>query len=72
MVECRKLIDILELYEKASGQAINRQKTTLFFNPHKPIGEVGHQKQAGSTNHDQLGKVSRIANGEGQIQGEHF
>ena len=44
MVECRKLIDILELYERASSQAINRQKTTLFFSPHKPIGEVGHQK----------------------------
>ena len=32
--ECRNLLDILESYEKASGQAINRKKkTTLFFNP---------------------------------------
>ena len=27
------MIDILKLYERASGQAINRQKTTLFFIP---------------------------------------
>ena len=32
-IECRNLLDILESYEKASGQAINRQKTTLFFSP---------------------------------------
>ena len=30
-VECQNLLDILESYEKALGQAINRQKTTLFF-----------------------------------------
>ncbi|XP_023906329.1 uncharacterized protein LOC112018051 [Quercus suber] len=30
-VECRNLLHILESYEKASGQAINRQKTKLFF-----------------------------------------
>ena len=29
--ECRQLLDILTQYEKASGQAINRAKTTLFF-----------------------------------------
>jgi len=31
--ECRSLLDILALYERASGQAINRQKATLFFSP---------------------------------------
>ena len=29
--ECQRLMDILGQYEAASGQAINRQKTTLFF-----------------------------------------
>jgi len=29
--ECRQLLDILTQYEEASGQAINRAKTTLFF-----------------------------------------
>ena len=29
--ECRNILDILALYEAASRQAINRQKTTLFF-----------------------------------------
>ena len=29
--ECQSLLDILALYEKALGQAINRLKTTLFF-----------------------------------------
>ena len=31
--ECRNLLNILAMYERASGQAINRQKTTLFFSP---------------------------------------
>lgn len=29
--ECHKLLDLLTQYEEASGQAINRLKTTLFF-----------------------------------------
>ena len=29
--ECRHLLDILTQYEEASGQAINKAKTTLFF-----------------------------------------
>ena len=29
--ECQNLLHILAQYEEASGQAINRQKTTLFF-----------------------------------------
>ena len=36
--ECKHLLDILALYEGASGQAINRQKTTLFFNPNTNQG----------------------------------
>ena len=31
MEECQRLLAILEQYVAASGQAINRQKTTLFF-----------------------------------------
>ena len=31
--EWQNLLDLLALYKKASGQAINRQKTTLFFSP---------------------------------------
>ena len=29
--ECQRLLDLLEIYKAASGQAINRQKTSLFF-----------------------------------------
>jgi len=29
--ECEKLLEILATYERASGQQINRDKTTLFF-----------------------------------------
>ena len=29
--ECAKLLEILATYERASGQQINRDKTTLFF-----------------------------------------
>ena len=31
--ECRNLLNILAMYERASSQAINRQKTILFFSP---------------------------------------
>ncbi|KAK9990436.1 hypothetical protein SO802_025421 [Lithocarpus litseifolius] len=34
--ECQKLLDILAKYEHASGQQINREKTTLFFNKSTP------------------------------------
>lgn len=36
--ECEKLLEVLAKYEGASGQQINRAKTTLFFSksPHKP------------------------------------
>jgi hypothetical protein len=35
-VECEKIQDILWLYEKASGQKLNREKTTLFFSKNTP------------------------------------
>ena len=31
MGECKRLLDLLGTYEAASGQSINRQKTSLFF-----------------------------------------
>ena len=30
---CRKILDILTVYENCSGQKINREKTSLFFSP---------------------------------------
>jgi hypothetical protein len=35
-LECQKFQDILQLYEKASGQQLNRAKTTLFFSRNTP------------------------------------
>ena len=29
--ECQKLLEVLATYENASGQQINREKTTIFF-----------------------------------------
>ena len=34
--EGRSLLDLLTFYESASGQAINRRKTTLFFSRNTP------------------------------------
>lgn len=31
MEECRKVLEILDMYEGASGQKLNRSKMTLFF-----------------------------------------
>ena len=39
--ECEKLLEILATYEQASGQQINRDKTTLFFSK-----STSHQMQA--------------------------
>ena len=30
--ECKKILNILEIYESASGQKVNKNKTALFFN----------------------------------------
>ena len=34
MEECGKVLEILDMYEGASGQKVNRSKTTLFFSKH--------------------------------------
>ena len=53
--ECRNLLDILESYEKASGQAINRKKNHSLLQPeHKASGEGRNLKHARSTDHHQL------------------
>ena len=39
--ECAKVLNILETYENASGQKVNRNKTTLFFS--KSIVEIMRQ-----------------------------
>ena len=36
LVECRKIQDLLECYEKAAGQQLNRSKTSLFFSKSMP------------------------------------
>ena len=35
--ECNKISEILEVYEKGSGQKINREKTNLFFISNTPL-----------------------------------
>jgi hypothetical protein len=36
LIECQKIQEILAIYEKASGQQLNRAKTTLFFSRNTP------------------------------------
>ena len=35
--ECNKIVEILEVYKRGSGQKINREKTNLFFNSNTPL-----------------------------------
>ena len=35
--ECQKVLEILSTYEKFSGQKLNKEKTTLFFNKSTPL-----------------------------------
>ena len=37
LVECRKIQELLECYEKASGQQLNRSKTDLFLSKSTPL-----------------------------------
>ena len=41
MEECEKVLEVLNMYEEASGQKVNRSKTSLFFSKSIPI-EVKH------------------------------
>ena len=41
MEECGKVLEILDMYEGASGQKVNRSKTALFFSKHTLI-EIKH------------------------------
>ena len=34
--ECQKIFDILAIYERGSGQKINREKTKIFFSSNTP------------------------------------
>ena len=40
--ECRKIMEILETYEVALGQKVNKSKTAIFFS--KSIGEATKQE----------------------------
>ena len=42
MEECDKVMDLLNKYEEASGQKVNRSKTSLFFSNSVPE-EVKHR-----------------------------
>lgn len=40
-MECGKVMDLLSIYEGASGQKVNREKTTIFFS--KTVNEASRQ-----------------------------
>ena len=70
--ECRNLMNILAMYERASGQAINRQKTTLLFSPNtKHPVKLGIRNMLSAQIMTSC-EVSWLTNGEREVQGEHF
>ena len=46
MEECGKVLDILNDYEEASGQKINKTKTTLFFSKSTDAAMKNNTKEA--------------------------
>ena len=46
LVECRKIQELLECYEKASSQQLNRSKTGLFFSKSTPLVITDQIKEA--------------------------
>ena len=46
MEECGKELDILNDYEEASGQKINKTKTTLFFSKATDVALKNYIKEA--------------------------
>ena len=43
MEECNNVLEILKEYEEASGQKMNRSKTSLFFRVYSGGGEAWNQ-----------------------------
>ena len=44
--ECRKIMEILEIYEEESGQKVNKNKTAIFFSKSTPEGTKDEIKEA--------------------------
>ena len=44
--ECRKIMEILEIYEEGSGQKVNKNKTAIFFSKSTPEGTKDEIKEA--------------------------
>ena len=71
--ECQNLLNILAMYEGASGQAINRQKTTLFFSPYTNQGvKQAIQTMLGAQIMTNCEKYLGLPMVGGQIKSGHF
>ena len=44
--ECRKIMEILEIYKEGSGQKVNKNKTSIFFSKSTPEGTKDKIKEA--------------------------
>ena len=70
--ECQNLMRILAIYETASGQTINRQKTTLFFSPNtKQQVQLSIWNMLGAQVMTSCEKYLGLPMVR-QVQGEHF
>ena len=71
--ECQHLLELLSQYEQASSQAINRQKTTLFFSRNTKMKvKVAIQGMMGARIMGNCEKYLGLTMVGGKIKGQHF
>ena len=73
VLECERLGTLLDLYKEASGQQVNRQKTTLFFSKNTPSPiRIEVQQFWGASSSSQFAKYLGLPASIGRNKGQAF